>query len=333
MSDDLTPVEARYQQIFQVAHFTVEPQIAGAKIDFLFEGKRILITLPPMPENLGPGNMAPTSLNPNPFELRASLSGWNSTGNPLWVDIDSMRISIPGLHVEIPKAAAKHPHINTTLFNDEQRRSMDEQSDRLYHLANRAMEYWLRVVRWKTQFHLINRVLYSTGGGFDGGALINAQSGTRFYTPRVGRTFVMPPQHVVTQNEWTDITLALGDGTEPPIWYDYFISAKQRMEEGDTLAAILDLAIASEARIRTFMNNTLPSELPEGYQRTIRRVNISDVMTRWQAYGLPNLVGLNHVKMLFEIRNGIMHSGKDARANAAFFATASKSVVELLDAL
>ena len=90
-----------------MAHFTVEPQLAGVEHDFVFEGHHFLITLPPMPVNQGPGKPAPSSLNPNPFALRASLSGWDAAGNPLYVEIDSLRLSITGLRFEVPKAAAE----------------------------------------------------------------------------------------------------------------------------------------------------------------------------------------------------------------------------------
>ena len=330
MSGDLTTVETRYQQTFQMVNLAIEPELARARHAFQFENQPVVITLPPLPASDAP----PIIAQQNPFLLTAEIYWRDASKKPLAVEIGSIRLTIEGLRFIIPTAAAAHPHINTTLFDEEQRRDLDERSDALHFLARRAIAYWLRVTWWKTGFHTINRLpRVERGGSLDGGALINGKSGTRFYTPRIARTRVWPSQPILRVAQWSEIAEALTAGHEPPVWHDYLTSAHQRMGAGDRLAAMLDLAVAVEARIRTVLDAKLPPGIAKGFRRAIRRQNISDVFGRWNAYGLPDFHDLACLKTLFEIRNGIMHNGREQRADAAFFKTAAETVAQLLEIL
>lgn len=327
MPDDITTIEARYQQTFQMAGLAIEPELAGARHTFQFEGHHVAIVLPPLPANDAP----PAFSQQNPFLLAANVCMWDASSKPLAVAIGSIGLTIEGLQFQIPLAAADHPHINATLFNEEQRQGLDERSDALHFLAARAMAHWLRVVWWKTGFYMINqRSSVAGGGSFDGGGLINTKSGTRFYAPRVSRTIVLPPQPIVRVAQWSEVAEAINGGTEPPVWHDYLASANQRMEAGDRLAGVLDLAVAVEARIRTDLDGKLPSGTAEGFRRAIHRQNLSDVFRHWRAYGLPNFPDLKILRALFVARNEIMHNGRAEQVDVPFFKTATEAVAKLL---
>jgi hypothetical protein len=77
-------------------------------------------------------------------------SGSRKTAHDCEIDF-----KMEGLQFSIPSTAGTHPHIDPSLFTEEQRRDLDHQSDQLYFLAGRAMSYWLRVIWWKTGFHMI----------------------------------------------------------------------------------------------------------------------------------------------------------------------------------
>jgi hypothetical protein len=68
-------------------------------------------------------------------------------------------------------------------------------------------------------------------------------------------------------------------------------------------------------------------------RRAVRRQSINEVLTNWRSFELPDLPDLPHIKALMEVRNGIMHSGLEERANAQFFSVASNAVTNLLAAL
>jgi len=58
MPDDLTTVEARYQQTFQMAYLAIEPDLAGARHTFQFENHRVATVLPPLLANDAPPSFA-----------------------------------------------------------------------------------------------------------------------------------------------------------------------------------------------------------------------------------------------------------------------------------
>lgn len=329
MSGDLTTVKARYEQVIQMAHFAIEPKISGARHEFRIEDHDIVLAFPPLPAEDAPPNFA----QQNPFQLSSKIFMWNAAREPMGIDVGSVKVCIEGLHFSIPSVAAVHPAINMCLFNEQQKEELNKQSDDFYFLAERAVNYWLRVVWWKTGFHMITRLSGIAQGGFDGGALVNADAGTRFYTPRVGRTIMFPAQPIMQAFMWSEIDSALKAGQEPPIWHDYLTSAHQRMASGDRLAAMLDLAVASEARIRTFLESQLPAGVSKGFRRAARRQNMSDVLTHWRDFGLPDFPDLACLKTLFQIRNGIMHSGREERANVQFFKSTASVVAALLMAI
>jgi hypothetical protein len=184
---------------------------------------------------------------------------------------------------------------------------------------------------WKTGFHMVTRIHAVAHGGFDGGGLINADTGTRFYTPPLGNTVVVPAQPIMTFTAWTQIDSALKAGEEPPMWHEYVTSAHQRMESGDKLAAILDLAVAAEARIRRFLNDNPPKSLKG--KKAIRNLKIADVFSGWSSYGFPAFSELASTQKLFTVRNGIMHSGTHKDADAPFFKIAAGAVTRLLATL
>lgn len=178
---------------------------------------------------------------------------------------------------------------------------------------------------------MVTRIHAVAHGGFDGGGLINADTGTRFYTPPLGNTVVVPAQPIMTFTAWTQIDSALKAGEEPPMWHEYVTSAHQRMESGDKLAAILDLAVAAEARIRRFLNDNPPKSLKG--KKAIRNLKIADVFSGWSSYGFPAFSELASTQKLFTVRNGIMHSGTHKDADAPFFKIAAGAVTRLLATL
>ncbi len=330
MSDELTAVETRFQQTLQMAGLAIVPELASAQHAFQFENERIVITLPPLPADDAP----PIFAQENPFLLTAQINTWDAAKRPLKVEVGSIRLTIESLRFMIPSAAAAHPCVNDTLFDEEQRRDLDEQSDALHFLAARAIAYWLRVIWWKTGFHMINRLPGTSGGGsFDAGALINTKSNTRFYVPRVGGIVTFPFRPVLRAAQWSEVADALNAGREPPIWHNYLASAHQRMEAGDRLAAMLDLAVAAEASIRNAVDVKLPPSTTNEKRESIRRKNVSGIFRDWRDHGLPEFPKLACLWTLFDIRNDIMHSGAATLGDAAFFEDAAKTVLLLVESL
>lgn len=178
---------------------------------------------------------------------------------------------------------------------------------------------------------MIHRHAGFVQGGGHGGVLINALAGTPFYTPRINRTISGSIRPIMCAAQWQEIHSALDAGQEPPVWHDYLTSANQRMASGDSIAAILDLAVAAEARIRRFLNDNPPEKLKN--RKALRGLKMSGIIKSWRSYGFPSFPALGHIEKLFNVRNGIMHSGIHKNADAPFFEVAAGAVTQLLSIL
>ena len=79
------------------------------------------------------------------------------------------------------------------------------------------------------------------------------------------------------------------------------------------------------------VDTKLPQGMPKGFKAVLRRTNMKDIMTKWDDFGLPKVTQFSQIKTLFDIRNAIMHNGKDKRANPKCFKKTAEAVRELLE--
>lgn len=233
MADTHVQINARYEDRIRIKHLSMEPSLQGSAVQFLFEGHQIEIKLP---------KIDPVAKDDRYLEAEADV--WRAaTGEILNVHIYVISIAIHDLKFELPQAAADHPHINASLYNDAERRVMDKKSDQLYFLARRALDYWLRVVRWKTGLGLIDIDTSPKIESVYGGKLFNNAHGGSFYSPKIARTVTVPKRHRLNQAVWQEIEAAVSRGEIPPIWNEYHMNAYRRMEQGDLVAGVIDLAM------------------------------------------------------------------------------------------
>jgi hypothetical protein len=329
MEETHVRVKARYEERIRIKHLSMEPALQGATSQFSFHNHPIEIKLPQLPPN-GKGGTDYRYLEAEADEWKAA------TGEILNVHIYTVSLAILALEFDLPIAAADHRHINDSLYSEAERGALDEKSDQLYFLARRAIDYWLRVVRWKTGLGLIDTDTSPDSESLHGGRLFNDSHGGAFYSPRVQRTVVAPERHRLTPANWSEIALALSAGATPPIWNEYQMSAHRRIEHGDLVAATIDLAIAAESVIRRAVDAQLPADTPNWTRNTVARINMSTLIDKWPDYGLPavsQLQWFSTVKRLIQVRNRIMHRWDDSRIQAEFCRDAARAVDELIAVL
>ena len=320
MTEKYVQVQARYEESIRIKHLAIEPSLQGATIRFPFGGRDIEIKLPVLPTT------DKRDLDHERIEAEADV--WDRKGNIIRVYIYTVRVAIVGLKFRLPIAAATHRGVNATLYSDAEIKCLDKESDRLYALGRRAVDYWLRVVRWKTGLGLIDIDVRPSGASARGGSLINAAHGGRFYTPRVGRVVVVPKTHLLDAITWSQIDSAVAAGAPPPIWNEYLTSAERRIKQGDLRAAVIDLAVAAESAILLYRETNYPARRSE-----FAKQKISDVFRKWTRCGLPpaeHHAWFANVERLFDVRNGLMHRGDDASADISFCHQAFRAVSNLI---
>jgi hypothetical protein len=323
MVADEVSVQAVYEEWFRLAHLSMEPGLAGAEHIFPFEDRELTVRLPSLPIGDRFDEDATAFIS-----VRRT-----ATNEPRQVEIFAVLVVISGLEFRISRAAASLPHIDTSLYTDEQQKELDTRSDKLWLLARRAIDYWLRVVRYHTGFARIGLDTYPGDTTLKGGQLINCERHTQFYTPLIQRTIVARGSHRLTPDKWKKIESSLKDAVSPPIWHEYLMSGRQRIEVGDLKAAVIDLATCSELAIRRQINTKLPADTPAGVREIVSRTNMTDIFRRWEGLGLPDKTSIPNfptVRTLFDVRNAIAHRGEDDRVNVEFCKQASTAVQSLV---
>ena len=321
-------IDAEFMQTVLMDEFYGDGDIPGRRHVFKFENDNLQVELPPlcMKDIFNRSHLFR-------FDESSTIYMWNKEGVVAGVIIGAIRISIIGLRIEIPREVGNHPFINHGLFTEDERRVMDKKSDEVYFKSQRALNYWIRIVRWKTGSHLMDRLHGIPPRETDGGALINSSTRTGFYVPLAARTVTLGPRYVIKSDSWEEIQSALERGDEPPIWHEYLASGHREMIAGDSVTATLNLAIAAESLIRTYIERKMPSGISKGLKDTAHRINISNLLNKWNSFGLPDFSEVNILRNIFEVRNKLMHSGKDDRANQQNFIISAKAVASLVEAL
>jgi hypothetical protein len=318
MDDERVLIDAKYEERVRIKHLSMEPSLQGAKARFEFEKHCIEIALPTLPAG-DKGKIG------DPY-AEAEADVWQSDGQIKDIYIYIVSVAVLALKFELPAAAAKHPHIDASLYTANDTQYLDEKSNKLYLLGRRAIDYFLRVVRWKTGLGLIAVDTREDRATLRGGRLFNLSRGGAFYSPPVGRTSVAPQRHQLKVQEWNDIVAALNAGNYPPIWDEYLASARRRIDMNDLTAGTIDLAIAAESAIRQFPGTSMGA----------RNGTMSNILANWLNLGFPpesHSSWFANVQTLFRVRNKLMHRGDDPRVQISFCRDATCAVESLIAAL
>src|SRR6202158_1063253 len=125
MTADEVLIQAQYEEWFRLARLSMEPSLADAKHQFIFEGRELTVRLPSMPIGDRFGQ-----------EATAVVSAWRqATDEPLRVESYAVLVVVSGLEFRISRAAASLAHIDTSLYTEEQRKDLDSRSNELWLLA------------------------------------------------------------------------------------------------------------------------------------------------------------------------------------------------------
>lgn len=311
-------IDAKYEERVRIKHLSMGPSLQGARAQFEFEKHRTEIVLPTLP----PEHKRKIG-DPN---AECEADTWDKNGNIADIYIYFLSVAVLDLQFRLPAAAAESRHINASLYTEAETRTLDRKANELYFLARRAIDYFLRVVRWKTGLGLIALDTREDRATLRGGRLFNLSHGGAFYSPLVGRTSIAPQRHQLKVSEWKDMVEALAARDYPPIWNEFLMSAQRRIEMNDLNAGIIDLAIAAESVIRQF----------PGASMGARKNRMSAIFANWTTLGFPSVSHLfwfAKVETLFKARNELMHSGNGQRVQISFCRDVASAVKDLIAAL
>jgi len=181
-------------------------------------------------------------------------------------------------------------------------------------IAERAFEYWLKVIRWQSDNSLIGRPEVR---GFESGwstYIIEKDTRKRIW---IGAEIsLVEREKFITEQEWNNIDKLVKQGVHSPVYVDYYFDALEHFRLEDWGRCVIDLAVSCEALVRGFVVNNLPSDQPKSITNYIDQANIHNYIDKFVSDFLDPVKKKDYdnfkkdVKDLFVMRNIMAHRGK-----------------------
>ncbi len=152
-------------------------------------------------------------------------------------------------------------------------------------------------------------------GDWGGGAALEESSTShRFWLK--GATIVAPGRKAITQLEWQSAQIALKREQTPYVWFDFLFEGEQRINNADPIGAVLNLAIALEAIIRTLATHNLSKERIEPVVLfVVDHANLRSILSRIRSLTFWNrdwerVTDMSGFNALMDQRDTLMHSAE-----------------------
>jgi hypothetical protein len=246
-------------------------------------------------------------------------SGWRTgTGRPLCFEVRSVDVFVD-LKKSLQVPVESLGHAQWKFFSARERSRFAGLAARGETLATDALEWWLRVLRWKSLRPSIGRPEISRGPA-RGVYLVDYLSKRRFYAGPI--SLLGSASEPLSKLIWRRTESALNQGREPPVWIDFLLEGEHRLAFDDRSGSVMHLAIAAESLLRHVVAQRHARTPPhDEFLAFLNQVSVSRIIDRWKhlgfsAKGWTNAIDLPAFKRLFELRNRLMHRG-DSRLDAA----------------
>ena len=220
------------------------------------------VQLPIIPEDVIQGNGTHRHIH---------ASENDGTGKLVAVNLWQVSVSIP-VSDFIPKSDGPVP------LEGEFRRN----SGNFERIADEILDYWIRVMRWKLDYPKIeNEDHFPRVNAQISSDVIDTDTGSVIW-PKMRGYFASAEKYFrLNLDNWSDVRTVLASTPTTPLWADYFGYAQLRKKNGDSTAALIDLAISCEARIRKIVHSQLPDNTPESEKAKVDRKPLKDLIKEW----------------------------------------------------
>ncbi|WP_316189743.1 hypothetical protein [Bradyrhizobium sp. SZCCHNS1054] len=293
---------------FALERLCIVPDLVAAKHEFMFGGKKAIITLPPLEKESVPYEQ-------RRIECRAWKTDWHV---PIEYDVHSLDVEIEVEEpISVPEALRQlHPN-QYELLQPPEREQLDKIVSETGAELHKAFAHWLRVLRWKSEIGYIGEPSISYAGGHQGGGgavLRERSTGHRMWLQ--GQTVFAIGSRAVTVDQWQATQAALSSGKTPPVWFDFLFDAEMRINNNDLVGSVLSLAISFEVNVRfVFSRHLSMASIEPVIIEIFDQTNLRGLLNRlkrtrdwndnWAA-----ATDLSTLNSLMNRRDGVMHSAK-----------------------
>jgi hypothetical protein len=295
---------------FSLDRFHVTSDIVGANHEFIFDAKRTRVKLPS------------AELAARGIDVPLMLVKWEAEGEvPLeyQVNVVDLSIELPD-PVEIPEEMLGTPNIRRDLVSKKRAEELDTLTKGAGDTLKRAFDYWLRVLRWKSQIGSIGEPQIKYAGTDGGGSVLRDRvTQNRLWSPphEIKITF----GRAVTKAEWDAAQAALSNNKRPPVWFEFLFESRMRMNNEDLVGAVLTLAIAFEVSLRKIFSaelerlNADPAVLAVLDVANLRALLTRLNKTRAWSGDWEDATDFSTLHRLMDYRDGVMHMANVERLN------------------
>jgi hypothetical protein len=238
----------------------------------------------------------------------------SETLEPLSYDIQEVKVEvIIPKKIVVPEDMLVKNNNQYELLSEQERNEIEAYTLEHKKIAEKAFLYWLRVLRWICDDYRIGEnVVQSFRSGW---ATHLSEVNTNKDIWSAQQVIYVNGFSLIDENIWVNAQKLLASEAIPPIHIEHKHEAERLISYGDYRQAIINMAIACETFLRTFISNRLPSNLNQNVINYIEKANINEYHRKFFPSMLDASVYTDYesiksdINGLFELRNRIMHHG------------------------
>jgi len=313
MSDPYQKIKASSWNRFLTRYLHVEPTLLGETHEFLFKSRKVRVQLP----NESLEKYLDADSSPPAKESRIAIKGYmKKDGRRIPISVQNKNVD---LTIEIPQEITIHnemllkPHNWSDDLQTSQINFLNNLADEYGEIAEKAFEYWVKVLRWKSRNATITRPEIRHYHSGLTTYLFENESKKRIWG---GKQFITATRYKPLNGKmWASAQRALKDSRKPPLFYEFYFDGIEHRKNEDFQRAVVDFAVACEVLMRSTLNSSLPTELPSSIEGYIDDANIRTIMSKMFSDLLTESGGnefnsiSSDLHKLFDARNQALHKG------------------------
>jgi len=287
-----------------ITNFLIRPEVMGGRVDFIYDKHEVSIRLPAEYDD----------------EQASVVARITNGGAVTKVAISSLNIQVKTTgKIAVPVEMLSSRCNAYDIADEGLVEELDSRIFKYQHIANGAINVWLRCLRWKRNDWRVGRYGSSVGRYVDVSQvnLINRESDKKIWHGPLH--FTAPGCTAISKECWEAVASSLKNNETSPVYYDLLFDSEAHLDAGEIKRALVEAAMATEIFIRTIVENRIPDNLNRNIKDYIGRISIRKVFESFlpehldsvqrEVLSKDNNKLKSEILRLFEHRNTIMHSG------------------------
>lgn len=260
---------------FRSRSLSVVPEVVGKKHRFSYEGHKVTISLP----NLKKLTSREELRKKHPFDIPLlSYNSWreiNGEEHPTSYLIGAVDVVVDYHRpIKVPRGIFNRPPNAYKIVSKKRQDRLNNIADDQIAIALRAFDYWLKVLRWKSNHSTIGRSEISGNESGWGTYLLDATTRKKVWIG-TNNIILVGGGRPITLHQWNMVSKVVRNGIRSPIYIDYYFDALEHLDLDDLDRCVVDLAVSCEALMRGAIGSILPTDLLNSVSKYVDKAAIN----------------------------------------------------------